>query len=118
MRAAAALPGAIVYVPPPPALAMVAAGLALVLLPWIRGRSATLGVAALALGAGALTIAAARPDGLVRIVVLDVGQGEAILVQAPTARRSSSTRVAAARGAATGASAWSSPLSGGWASGA
>ncbi len=83
VRAAAALPGAIVYVPPPPALAMVAAGLALVLLPWIRGRSATLGVAALALGAGALTIAAARPDGLVRIVVLDVGQGEAILVQAP-----------------------------------
>jgi competence protein ComEC len=83
VRAAAALPGAIVYVPPPPALAVVAAGLALVLLPWIRERWATLAVLALALSAGAVAIVAAWPDGFVRVVVLDVGQGEAILVQAP-----------------------------------
>ena len=83
VRAVAALPGAIVHVPPPPALAVAAAGLALVLLPWVRGRWAALGVAALAVGAGASAIAAAWPDGLVRVVVLDVGQGEAILVQAP-----------------------------------
>ena len=83
VRAVAALPGAIVYVPPPPALAVGAAGLALVLLPWVRGRWAALAIATLAVGAGAGAIAAAWPDGFVRIVVLDVGQGEAILVQAP-----------------------------------
>ena len=83
VRAVAALPGAIVHVPPPPALAVAAAGLALLLLPWIRGRWAALGVAVLAVGAGASATAAAWPDGLVRVVVLDVGQGEAILVQAP-----------------------------------
>ena len=86
VRAFAALPGAIVYVPPPPALALVAAGLALLLLPWARGRRATLGVAALVLIAGVVTIMAARPDGLLHVVVLDVGQGEAILVQAPDGR--------------------------------
>lgn len=83
VRAVAALPGAIVYVAPPPALAVAAAGLALLLLPWIRGRWAALGVAALAVGAGASATAAAWPHGLVRVLVLDVGQGEAILVQAP-----------------------------------
>lgn len=83
VRAFAALPGATVYVPPPPALAVVAAGLALLFLPWARGRAALLGAAALGLGAGLVTIAAARPDGLARIVVLDVGQGEAILIRAP-----------------------------------
>jgi competence protein ComEC len=83
VRAFAALPGAIVYVPPPPALAVVAAGVALLLLPWARGRTATLGVVALVLGAGAVTITAAWPDGLLRVIVLDVGQGEAILVRAP-----------------------------------
>ena len=83
VRAFAALPGAMVYVPPPPALAVAAAGLALLFLPWVRGRAAALGVAALALGAGLATIAAARPDGLARVVVLDVGQGEAILIRAP-----------------------------------
>ena len=60
-----------------------ALGLVLVLLPWVRGRSATAGLVALVGGATALTIWAAWPEGLVRVVVLDVGQGEAILVQAP-----------------------------------
>jgi competence protein ComEC len=83
VRAFAALPGAIVYVAPPPVLALYAAGVVLLVLPWVRGRVAALGVAALTLGAGAAAVAAARPDGLARIVVLDVGQGEAILVRAP-----------------------------------
>ncbi|MCI0546530.1 MAG: DNA internalization-related competence protein ComEC/Rec2 [Candidatus Rokubacteria bacterium] len=83
VRAFAALPGAIVYVSPPPALAVAAAGLALLFLPWARGRAAALGVAALAIGAGLATIVAALPDGLARVVVLDVGQGEAILIRAP-----------------------------------
>jgi competence protein ComEC len=83
VRAFAALPGAVVDVPPPPLLAMVSGGLALAVAPVARGRAARLGVAALALGAAAGTIAGIRPDGLIRVIVLDVGQGEAILVRAP-----------------------------------
>ncbi len=83
VRGAAALPGAILYVAPPPVVAVAAIGLVLVLLPWARGRWAAAGLTALALGATALTLAAGWPAGLVRVVVLDVGQGEAILVQAP-----------------------------------
>jgi competence protein ComEC len=83
VRAFAALPGATVYVPPPPALAAAAAGFALLLLPWGRRCAAALGVVTLGLGAALATIATARPDGLARILVLDVGQGEAILVRAP-----------------------------------
>jgi competence protein ComEC len=83
VRGAAALPGAIVYVAPPPVVAVAAIGVVLVLLPWARGRWATAGLSALVLGATALTIAAGRPAGLIRVVVLDVGQGEAILVQSP-----------------------------------
>jgi competence protein ComEC len=83
VRGAAALPGAIVYLAPPPIAAVAVIGLVLVLLPWVRGRWATAGLVALVGGATALTIGAAWPEGLVRVVVLDVGQGEAILVQAP-----------------------------------
>lgn len=83
VRAFAALPGAVVHIPPPPAPTMAAGGLALVLVPSVRGRTARLGVAALALGTVAATIAAARPDRVARVVLLDVGQGEATLVQAP-----------------------------------
>ncbi len=83
VRAFAALPGAVVHVPPPPALAMAAAGLALILAPVVRGRTAWLSVALLALGASAATIAPVWPDGLAHVVVLDVGHGEAILVRAP-----------------------------------
>src|SRR6185436_9811844 len=76
VRSAAALPGAIVYVAPPPVVAVAAIGLVLVLLPWVRGRWLTAGLSALVLGAAVLTIAAGRPAGLIRVVVLDVGQGE------------------------------------------
>ena len=54
--------------------------------PWARGRMARLGVAALALGAVLATAAGLVPDGLARVIVLDVGQGEAILVRAPDGR--------------------------------
>jgi competence protein ComEC len=83
VRTCAALPGAIVYVPPPPGLALVAAALALLLLPRVRTRAGTLGIAALVAGATLATIVAARPDGLMHVLVLDTGQGEAILVRAP-----------------------------------
>jgi competence protein ComEC len=84
VRACAALPGAIVYVPPPPALALAAAALALLLLPRVRTRAGALGIAALVTGATLATLVAARPDGLAHVLVLDTGQGEAILVQAPS----------------------------------
>jgi competence protein ComEC len=83
VRVSAALPGAIVYVAPPPVAAVAAIGLALLLIPWVRGRWATAGLVTLVGGAMGLTIWAAWPEGLLRLVVFDVGQGEAILVQAP-----------------------------------
>ena len=83
VRACATLPGAIVYMPPPPALALWAATLALLLLPRVRTRAGAFGIAVLVAGATAATVVAARPDGLVHVLVLDTGQGEAILVQAP-----------------------------------
>jgi competence protein ComEC len=83
VRVSAALPGAIVYVAPPPVAAVAAIGLALLLVPWVRGRWATAGLVTLVGGATMLTIWAAWPEGLLRLVILDVGQGEAILVQAP-----------------------------------
>jgi competence protein ComEC len=84
VRAFAGLPGAVLYVPAPPAPALAASALALALAPWAGRPRARWAVAALALGAGAATVAAMRPDGLARVVVLDVGQGEAVLVRAPT----------------------------------
>lgn len=83
VRALAALPGAIVYVAPPPVLALLVLGLVLLALPRARGRAAWLGITALTLGAGVPTVLAARPDGLAHVIVLDVGHGEAILVRAP-----------------------------------
>jgi competence protein ComEC len=83
VRACATLPGAIVYVPPPPGLALGAAALALLLLPLVRTRAGALGIAALVAGATLVPIVAARPDGLAHVLVLDTGQGEAILIQAP-----------------------------------
>ena len=83
VRAFAALPGAVMYLPPPPTLAVAASVLALVLGPLAHRRMVRLGVAALALGASVATIAGLRSDGLAQVIVLDVGQGEAILVRAP-----------------------------------
>ncbi|HEX2501583.1 MAG TPA: DNA internalization-related competence protein ComEC/Rec2 [Methylomirabilota bacterium] len=83
VRAFAALPGATVHVPPPPVLAVAVAGLVLLLLPWARGRAQALGIVGLTLGAGLATYGATRPDGLAQVVVLDVGQGEAVLIRAP-----------------------------------
>ena len=83
VRVCAALPGAIVYVPPPPPLALAAAAVTLLLLPRVRTRTGALGIAALVAGATAATLGAARPDGLAHVLVLDTGQGEAILVRAP-----------------------------------
>jgi competence protein ComEC len=83
VRAIAALPGAVVQVPPPSPVALGAATVALALAPYARGRAAWLLVAALAGAAVAGTAGAMRPDGLARVVLLDTGHGEAVLVRAP-----------------------------------
>ena len=93
VRAAAAVPGAIIHLPAPPWTAVVAYAMALGvgLLAWrhrTRGRSA--GVAGLIAMALALVAAALEvwpivrpPDGRLRITILDVGQGDAIVVETP-----------------------------------
>jgi competence protein ComEC len=84
VRACAALPGALVAVPPPPWWAVAALALALAAAPRAAarrgGRAAVAGLLALAIGG---TAARALPDGRLRIVMLDVGQGEAVLVRGP-----------------------------------
>lgn len=83
VRAFGALPGAVVYPPSPPPLALAASAAALLIAPvmtGIRGGAALLGLAGLAIittGLGYL------PDGRIHVVVLDVGQGDAILVRGP-----------------------------------
>lgn len=83
VRAFAALPGAVLYVPPPPAPAIVAGAAALVAAPLARGRAAGLTVAGLVILAAVPALTPVHPTGLVRLLVLDAGQGEAILVQGP-----------------------------------
>jgi competence protein ComEC len=97
VAAAAAVPGAVVHGPAPGAAAIVCyvAALALGLAAW-RLRGTRLGLAR-RLAAGAVALAAAsalatlwpalRPaDGRLRVTVLDVGQGDAIVVEGPDGR--------------------------------
>jgi competence protein ComEC len=89
--ALAALPAAAVDVPAPSGLALAAAAGAILLLPRALApvapggpaRAARLLAAGLAALAVAPTVAAGRPDGRLRILFLDVGQGDAALVRAP-----------------------------------
>jgi competence protein ComEC len=86
VRGIATVPGAVVHLPAPAPLAVVAAAAALSLLPaartaWRRGL-----VAALATAAIVPTVAGLWPDGRLHLTVLDVGQGDAILVQGPDGR--------------------------------
>ncbi len=88
VRAFAALPGAMVHGPTPSPLAMVAATAALLVTPAaLRGhrgaRVAALGLAAVA---GLGTVAGFLPDGRLHVLMLDVGQGDAILVRGPDGR--------------------------------
>lgn len=100
LRAAAALaasvPGAVVYLPAPgaAAIAAYAAALAGGLAAWHlraqRGRSRALATAAALSLLVALLLAAlpilTRGDGRLHVTVLDVGQGDAIVVEAPDGR--------------------------------
>ena len=95
---AAAVPGAVIHLPAPhwSALACYAGGLLVALAWWRRipsdamaqGRAAP--AAAILLLVASVTIAAwplvRPPDGLLRVSVLDVGQGDAIVVETPDGR--------------------------------
>lgn len=94
VAAVAAIPGAVLFLPAPPPLAVGAyvLGLLLALLAWRRrassGRARSLAGAASAVSvalAAALTVwPLARPaDGRLRLTVLDVGQGDAVVVETP-----------------------------------
>jgi competence protein ComEC len=83
VRAAAAVPDAVVPVPAPPPLAVVAVTAALVWAPWAARTGSRLAVGLMGALAVATTLAGALPDGRLHILTLDVGQGEAVLVRAP-----------------------------------
>jgi len=82
--AVAALPGARVWVAPPPALAIVAYDAVAVAAALVLRRDARLTVALIVLGsAGVLATTLRPPDGRLTITMLDVGQGDAIVVRTP-----------------------------------
>jgi competence protein ComEC len=94
---AAALPGALVYAPAPPAAAIVCYTSALVLaaIAWqIRRDHPDATKRTLAGAAFALVVAVGlaawpllrAPDGRLRVAVLDVGQGDAIVIEGPDGR--------------------------------
>ncbi|HYW55048.1 MAG TPA: DNA internalization-related competence protein ComEC/Rec2 [Dongiaceae bacterium] len=80
----ASVPGARVWVAPPPALAIVAYDALAVAAAALLRRSARAAVALLALAsAGVLLTTLRPPDGKLTITMLDVGQGDAIVVRTP-----------------------------------
>ncbi|HEX6209513.1 MAG TPA: ComEC/Rec2 family competence protein [Methylomirabilota bacterium] len=94
VAAAAAVPGAVIHLPAPglAAVAAYVAALALGLMAWHRRGTHRRLARRLAAVAGALMVASAlaalwpalRPaDGRLRVTVLDVGQGDAIVVEGP-----------------------------------
>ena len=94
---AAAVPGAVLHLPAPPGLAILCYAVALGLgLRWWRARARqpragrAAGSTALALLAVAVALEAwpllRPPDGRLRITVLDVGQGDAIVLEGPDGR--------------------------------
>jgi len=83
VRGLAALPGAMIHAPAPPPLALLAIVLALALAPLVTGRRSRVLLGGLATAAILATAAGFLPDGRLHVLVLDVGQGEAILVRGP-----------------------------------
>ena len=82
--AVAALPGARVWVAPPPALAIVAYDAAAVAAALVLTRRPRLAVAMLALASAAVLGSTLRlPDGRLTVTMLDVGQGDGIVIRTP-----------------------------------
>lgn len=93
VRLAAAVPGAVLHLPAPSgiAIACYAGGLGAALGAWhVAGRRRLLGALALALLVAAVVLWAwpmlAPASGRLRVTILDVGQGDAIVVEAPDGR--------------------------------
>jgi competence protein ComEC len=86
VRGFAAIPGAVIHVATPPAPALAAAAVALLTAPVATGRRGRLALTGLAAFAVVATIVAALPDGRLHVLMLDVGQGDAILVRGPDGR--------------------------------
>jgi competence protein ComEC len=81
---AAAVPGAVVHLPAPPPLAVASYVGGLALLVFRKPRAAAI-LLAVALGAGAWPLVR-PPDARLRVTVLDVGQGDAIVAEMPDGR--------------------------------
>ncbi|MDB5072485.1 MAG: putative hydrolase [Candidatus Eremiobacteraeota bacterium] len=82
--AIAAQPGARVWVAPPPAAAIVVYDTVAIAAAWYLRRNARITVALLALAsAGVLATTLRPPDGKLTITMLDVGQGDGIVVRTP-----------------------------------
>ena len=82
--AVAALPGARVFVAPPPMLAIVGYDGAAILAAWLIAYQPRWAAAVLLLASVAVLLTTLRlPDGKLTIVMLDVGQGDGIVVRTP-----------------------------------
>ena len=83
VRTFAAVPAAVIYLPTPPPAALIALTVALVLGPVARGRRVRSLIVVLAAFGVVTTAWRYLPDGRLHVLVLDVGQGDAILVRGP-----------------------------------
>jgi competence protein ComEC len=84
VRAVASVPGARVWVAPPPAIAIVAYDGAAAAAAMLLRSNARAAVALLALAsAGVIATTIRPPDGKLTVTMLDVGQGDAIVVRTP-----------------------------------
>jgi competence protein ComEC len=84
VSAVAALPGARVWVAPPPAVAIVAYDAAAIAAAIVLRRSVRAAVAIVACASLAVLVTTLRlPDGKLTITMLDVGQGDGIVVRTP-----------------------------------
>jgi competence protein ComEC len=84
VTAVASLPGARVWVAPPPALAIIGYDAAAIVAALALPRSARTAAAVLAVASIGVLLATLRlPDGKLTVTALDVGQGDAIVVRTP-----------------------------------
>ncbi|HEY6233888.1 MAG TPA: ComEC/Rec2 family competence protein, partial [Candidatus Elarobacter sp.] len=84
VTAVAALPGARVWVAPPPALAIVVYDVVAVIAALVLRRNPRLAMALIAVGSASVLVTTLRlPDGRLTVTMLDVGQGDAIVVRTP-----------------------------------